>query len=539
MLEPIAIVYFPFYHNDSSYVSVFNKYLNYIFLVNLFVIAIGVWLSWVISKNLTQAVTKFSDLINRITLFEKDPQPIRYYQNDELNQLVKAYNKMILQIKDQKERLSFIDKEEAWREMAKQVAHEVKNPLTPMKLTIQNFERKFDPEDPNITDKVKKMSKIMVDQIDLVATVANAFSQFAQLPEKHNETFDINKEIVNIIRIFSDEKIYFHSNKETIMIEMDKIYLSRIITNVVSNASQATDENRENIINVDVEQRQKRIIITVEDSGVGIPQDLYGRIFEPNFTSKSSGMGLGLTMVRKMVEDYRHPLNPEPINISQVMKDKGRIILKEGGSINDIYASKFLKKDNQGFVFVPESGEIGLETTDPVLLGKTTPDYTLGWNNSFAYKGFGLNFLINGRFGGVATSSTQAILDKFGVSQASADARDQGGFEIPNQGGRYDAKKYYDLIATGDNELAGYYTYSATNVRVQEASLSYTFPASLFNNVINRLTVSVIANNPWMIYNKAPYDPELTPSTSTYGQGNDYFMQPSLRSFGFGIKVKL
>lgn len=305
MLEPIAIVYFPYYHNDASYISVFNKYLNYILLVNLIVIAIGIWLSWIISNNLTKAVTKFSELINRITLFENDPQPIRYYQNDELNQLVKAYNKMILQIKEQKERLSFREKEEAWREMAKQVAHEVKNPLTPMKLTIQNFERKFDPADPQITEKVKKMSKIMVDQIDLVATVANAFSQFAQLPEKHNEIFDVNQEIKNIIRIFSDEKIYFHSNKDKILVDMDKIYLSRIVTNIVSNARQARDENRENIINVDVEQRQKRIIITIEDNGAGIPEDLYQRIFEPNFTSKSSGMGLGLTMVRKMVEDYK------------------------------------------------------------------------------------------------------------------------------------------------------------------------------------------------------------------------------------------
>lgn len=305
MLEPIAIVYFPFYHNDASYVSVFNKYLNYIFIVNLFVIAFGIWLSWIISNHLTRAVTKFSDLVNRITLFENDPQPIRYYQNDELNQLVKAYNKMILQIKEQKERLSFKDKEEAWREMAKQVAHEVKNPLTPMKLTIQNFERKFDPTDVDIHKKVKHLSKTMVDQIDLVATVANAFSQFAQLPEKNNEVFDVNKEVKNIINIFSDEKIYFHSNKDEIMIEMDKIYLSRIITNLVSNASQASDEERENIINVDIEQRQKRIIITVEDHGIGIAEEHHGRIFEPNFTSKSSGMGLGLTMVRKMIEDYK------------------------------------------------------------------------------------------------------------------------------------------------------------------------------------------------------------------------------------------
>ncbi|WP_285270000.1 sensor histidine kinase [Kaistella rhinocerotis] len=305
MLQPIGIVFFPYYHNDSAYFSVFNKYLNYILIVNLLIILIAVWLSWIISKNLTNAVTKFSEMINRITLFEDDPQPIRYYQNDELNQLVKAYNKMILQIKEQKERLSFREKEEAWREMAKQVAHEVKNPLTPMKLTIQNFERKFNPQDPDVHEKVKALSNTLVDQIDLVAKVANAFSQFAQLPEKNNEVFDINKEIKIILNVFSDQSIYFHSNKPEIMVAMDKIYLSRIITNLVANARQARVEGNESIINVDVEQRQKRIIISVEDNGGGIAEELYDRIFEPNFTSKSGGTGLGLTMVRKMVEEYQ------------------------------------------------------------------------------------------------------------------------------------------------------------------------------------------------------------------------------------------
>ncbi|MBP7973765.1 MAG: two-component sensor histidine kinase, partial [Kaistella sp.] len=280
MLEPIGIVFFPFYHNDGAYFSVFNKYVNYIIIVNLFIIAIAVWLSWIISNNLTRAVTKFSDKINQITLFENDPKPIKYYHNDELNQLVKAYNKMILQIQEQKQRLSFKEKEEAWREMAKQVAHEVKNPLTPMKLTIQNFERKFDPTDPEIRDKVKHLSRTLVDQIDLVATVASAFSQFAQLPEKNNEIFDLNKEIKNIINVFSDEKIYFHSNRDIIMIEMDKIYLSRIITNLVANSRQAKHDDRDNIINLDVEQRQKRVIITVDDNGTGIPEELYDRIFE-------------------------------------------------------------------------------------------------------------------------------------------------------------------------------------------------------------------------------------------------------------------
>ncbi|HQC07209.1 MAG TPA: HAMP domain-containing sensor histidine kinase [Kaistella chaponensis] len=313
MLEPIAIVYFPFYHNDGSYFNVFNKYVNYILIVNLFIIAFAIWLSWIISNNLTKAVTKFSELINRITLFDKDPQAIRYYERDELSQLVKAYNKMILQIKEQKERLSFKEKEEAWREMAKQVAHEVKNPLTPMKLTIQNFERKFDPNDPEIREKVKHLSKTIADQIDLVAKVASAFSQFAQLPEKNNEVFNLNREIKNIINIFSDEKIYFHANAENIMIKMDKIYLSRIVTNLVANARQARHDDRENIINVDLEQRQKRIIITVEDNGIGISEDLYDRIFEPNFTSKTSGTGLGLTMVRKMVEDYKGEISVKSV----------------------------------------------------------------------------------------------------------------------------------------------------------------------------------------------------------------------------------
>ena len=241
--------------------------------------------------------------------------------------------------------------------------------------------------------------------------------------------------------------------------------------------------------------------------------------------------------IKEMVKDYYHPLSPKPINIPEVSKDNGRVLLKVGGSINDIYARKVLAKDNQGFVNVSPSGGMSLETVEPIYLGKTTPDFTMGWNNNFTYKNFGLSFLINARVGGIVTSSTQALLDRFGVSKASADARDAGGVMIPNQG-LYDAKKYYTLVATGENDLAGYYTYSATNVRLQELTLSYKFNSRLFNNVIKDLTLSFVATNPWMIYCKAPFDPELTASTGTYGQGNDYFMQPSLKSYGFSVKFK-
>lgn len=310
-LEPIGIIYFPLYHSDSAYMDVFNRYTKYILIVNVFIIMFSIWLSWIISKNMVKTITSFSDMIAKITLFTNDLKPIRYYKNDELNSLVKSYNKMILQIQEQKERLGIIEREQAWREMAKQVAHEVKNPLTPMKLTMQNFERKFDPNDPEIGNKVKKMSATIIEQIDLIATVATAFSQFAQLPEKNNETFNINQEMESILRIFSDDNVFLHANKDYIMVNMDKIYLNRIITNLVTNAVQAARDNAKLLVNVDLELINKKVFITVQDNGKGIPEDMYERIFEPSFTSKNSGMGLGLTMVKKMIEDYKGEIKVE------------------------------------------------------------------------------------------------------------------------------------------------------------------------------------------------------------------------------------
>lgn len=303
MLKPIAVLYLPYYHNDSKYMDFFDKYLKYIVLVDLVVIFVGLLISWLISKNLTNTLTDFSTKIRRLTLFNENFDPIPYYHNDELGTLVKAYNKMMLQIQEQKDRLAQVQKEAAWKEMAKQVAHEVKNPLTPMKLRLQSFQRKFDPQDPEIQNKFNDLSKSIIEQIDLIATVATAFSQFAQLPERHDVVFNLNKEVKNILQIFNDDKIYIHSNKE-IEIKMDKIYLNRIITNLVTNAKQAASDDREIVINVDLEQNNKRITIVVEDNGVGISEEMYEKIFEPNFTSKNSGMGLGLTMVKRMIQDY-------------------------------------------------------------------------------------------------------------------------------------------------------------------------------------------------------------------------------------------
>lgn len=306
MLEPIAVVYFPFYHNDDISSGAFDKYVQYVILVNLFLVLLSIWLSWVISKNLTKAITRIAELFNKTTLLGKEMKPIKYFHHDELSGLVKSYNKMIYQIEDQKLLLANKEREEAWREMAKQVAHEVKNPLTPMKLNIQNFDRKFDKDDPNIEQKVHELSKSLVDQIDLVATVASAFSEFAKLPSKNDETFNLKEELENLVRVFNEEgNILFEANKNEIFVRMDKIYLSRIFTNMITNAKQATVEDRTSQIKVELEHFNRKVTISIEDNGSGIPKDKLKQIFEPNFTTKSSGMGLGLTMVKKMIEEYK------------------------------------------------------------------------------------------------------------------------------------------------------------------------------------------------------------------------------------------
>ena len=161
---------------------------------------------------------------------------------------------------------------------------------------------------------------------------------------------------------------------------------------------------------------------------------------------------------------------------------------------------------------------------------------TLGWTNHFTYKGIDLGVVLSARVGGLAYSATQGILDYYGVSEASATARDNGGIPINN--GMVDAQKYYQTIGTGEGGYARYYLYSATNVRLQELSLNYTLPKKWFKNVAN-VTLGVVGRNLWMIYCKAPFDPELSAATSSnYYMNVEYFMQPRLRNIGFNVKVQ-
>ena len=212
------------------------------------------------------------------------------------------------------------------------------------------------------------------------------------------------------------------------------------------------------------------------------------------------------------------------------------MVLVEGGTMGDIYVNT-LKTDEHGYIVVGLTTQA--VTTNPnnfVKAGSTNPKYTIGFSNSFSYKGFDLSFLINARIGGVGVSVTQAVMDAFGVSEASAIARDNGGAIV--NGYRIPTQAYYQTVGGGTSGVGSLYVYSMTNVRLAELTLGYEIPVTKYIKWVKGINLSVFGRNLFMFYDKAPFDPESTANTGTYYQGIDYFMQPSFRSLGLACKLR-
>lgn len=226
-------------------------------------------------------------------------------------------------------------------------------------------------------------------------------------------------------------------------------------------------------------------------------------------------------------------------NPNEVVRQAGLsgcgVVLKKGGTMGDIYTYTDFKRDAEGNIALDANGNV-MQTNlaNPQYRGSVLPKGNIGFSNDFSWKGFNLGFVITARLGGICMSQTQAILDEYGVSKVSAESRDNGGIAVNT--GKIPAEGYYAVVG-GDNPIWSEYIYSATNVRLQEAHIGYTFPKKWLLG--KELSIGLTANNLFMIYRKAPFDPESTASTGTYYQGFDYFMQPSLRTVGFNIKLKL
>lgn len=216
-----------------------------------------------------------------------------------------------------------------------------------------------------------------------------------------------------------------------------------------------------------------------------------------------------------------------------------QFLLQEGGTLGDLYSRRDLRYDENNAIYIDENGNVATETIQDVnkyvKLGSVLPDVNMSWRNDFRWKNLNFGFMISARLGGIVYSRTQAMLDQYGVSEVTAAARDAGGVTL-NGGDVVDAYTWYSAIA-GGNSIPQFYTYSATNVRLQEASIGYTIPRKLLRNVCE-ITVSIVGRNLWMLYNKAPFDPESIATTGNYYQGIDYFMMPSLRNVGFNLRLK-
>lgn len=275
----------------------------------------------------------------------------------------------------------------------------------------------------------------------------------------------------------------------------------------------------------------------VDNKGIEIAAR-YNRKFGALTWSTYATYSLNRNRIIKLLDEWENPVTKEIISLRELdMSGTGsyKMVLKEGGSMGDIYVNT-LRIDEHGAIYVdPGSQTVVAEPNKFVYAGNSNPKYNLGWGNTFKWKGIGLNVLVTGRVGGIVVSNTQAIMDAFGISQASADARDAGGAMV--NGRPVPAKEYYQVVGAGaSGGIASMYTYSATNVRLAELSVGYDIPMRKFTRFVKSANISLVGRNLAMLYSRAPFDPELTSNTRTYFQGIDYFMMPSLRSLGFSVK---
>ncbi|GAB7255556.1 HAMP domain-containing sensor histidine kinase [uncultured Polaribacter sp.] len=300
----IGILELQFTQDNSEIEHELKEFIYRLSLVYALMFLVAISLAYFLSSYITRSIKTISDKMQQTRLNERNEKIILNKASSEIEVLVAAYNNMIDQLEESAAKLAKSEREQAWREMAKQVAHEIKNPLTPMRLSVQSFERKFNPEDENIKEKLAEYSQTLIQQIDVMSSIASAFSDFAKMPTQKKEEIEVISVVKLALDIFNEKSIkYLPENKELYAF-LDKTQLIRIVTNLVKNAIQATESEENPLIQVEVLEHQNKIKIIVSDNGKGISNDVKDLIFEPKFTTKSSGMGLGLAMIKNIIEAY-------------------------------------------------------------------------------------------------------------------------------------------------------------------------------------------------------------------------------------------
>ena len=300
----IGILELQFTQDNSEIEAELKEFIYRLSLVYLLMFLLAISFAYFLSSYITRSIKTISDKMQHTRLNERNEKIILNKASSEIEILVDAYNNMIDQLEESAARLAKSEREQAWREMAKQVAHEIKNPLTPMRLSVQSFERKFNPEDENIKEKLKEYSQTLIQQIDVMSSIASAFSDFAKMPTQKKEKIEIISIVKLALDIFNEKSVKYQTKEKELYAFLDKTQLIRIVTNLVKNALQATENEENPFINVEIISKGSKIKIVVSDNGKGISEEVKDLIFEPKFTTKTSGMGLGLPMIKNIIEAY-------------------------------------------------------------------------------------------------------------------------------------------------------------------------------------------------------------------------------------------
>lgn len=294
----------PFFSNEKDLEQELSSFLESFINIYVFLFILAGIIAYVISQRITRPLTFIQRRLSETRLGSNNER-LEWRRNDEIGQLVRQYNFMLSQLEQSAQLLAQSEREDAWKEMAKQIAHEIKNPLTPMKLSVQHLQRAWADKKENIDETFKRVTSVLIEQIDSLSLLATEFSSFAKMPEAKVEEFELTNAINSVVELYFNTEnmtIIFSAGSEKMMISADKDQLGRVFNNVIKNAIQSIPEDREGQIRVGVQKVGTFAEVRIQDNGNGVPEEIINKIFTPSFSTKNSGMGLGLAISKQIIE---------------------------------------------------------------------------------------------------------------------------------------------------------------------------------------------------------------------------------------------
>ncbi|MFN5442706.1 MAG: ATP-binding protein [Crocinitomicaceae bacterium] len=314
--------YLPLYNNEGNLLAFINlqhfgqqqgfefqikQFLEAIMNVSILLLALSVLFALFVSTWVTSPLRALRQSFSNLQL-GKYNKPVHYGAKDEIGALVEDYNTKLKELATTTQKLAQSERESAWREMAKQVAHEIKNPLTPMKLSLQQLQRIYDPEQPISKEQLNRVTLSLIEQIDALAKIAGEFSNFAKLPKANEQSLDLVSLLENVITVFRQQdkvQITFEKEQSEAYISGDKDLLLRVFNNLITNSIQSIPQDKNGEMNIRLQSKEDTWLIAIEDNGTGISDEAQASIFVPYFTTKTTGTGLGLAMTKQIIEQHR------------------------------------------------------------------------------------------------------------------------------------------------------------------------------------------------------------------------------------------